>query len=55
MNATTVYAGLDVHATNTVIQSLDERGSSIGQQEIATRADQNARAIPPILGSSAQP
>lgn len=43
MNATTVYAGLDIHATNTVIQSLDERGSPIGQQEIATRADQLIR------------
>lgn len=39
MNATTVYASLDIHATNTVIQSINGQGSPVGQQEVSTRAD----------------
>lgn len=39
MNATTVYAGLDIHATNTVIQSINEQGSLVGRQEVPTKAD----------------
>lgn len=39
MNTTTLYAGLDIHATNTVIQSIDREGTMISGQELPTRAE----------------
>jgi len=39
MNTTKVYAGLDIHATNTVIQSIDREGTIMSGQELPTRAE----------------
>lgn len=39
MNTPTHYAGLDIHATNTVIQSIDQQGTMISGQELPTRPE----------------
>lgn len=39
MNTTTHYAGMDIHASNTVIQSIDPTGEQVQQREVPTRAD----------------
>ncbi|MDZ7693203.1 MAG: transposase [Balneolaceae bacterium] len=39
MHTTTHYAGLDIHATNTVIQSIDPQGVMIDGQEVPTRPE----------------
>jgi transposase len=39
MNNTTIhYAGLDIHATNTVIQSIDQKGMKVIGKELPTKA-----------------
>lgn len=40
MNATTVYARMDIHAKNTVIQSLDPKEEQIQQREVLTQANE---------------
>lgn len=40
MNTTTHYAGLDIHATNTVVQSIDGKGTKIIGQELPTKAQE---------------
>lgn len=39
MNTTIHYAGLDVHATNTIIQSIDREGTMIDGQQLPTRPE----------------
>jgi hypothetical protein len=39
MNTTKHYAGMDIHASNTLIQSTDPQGKLISQQELPTHAD----------------
>jgi hypothetical protein len=39
MNTNIHYAGMDIHATNTVIQSIDPDGALIQQRELPTHAE----------------
>ena len=40
MNVSTHYAGMDIHASNTVIQTIGPNGAEVQQREVPTQADQ---------------